>query len=620
MGTTSVVTPSGDAYLDGLIAGRRWSSALTWSLPSQASQYEPGYTDQTALSTNFHPLNASQVTAANYVAGLVNSYISTPLTFLGNNGSGDIRIANSDAASSAYAYYPDATDSTGGDIFIGAAENNRSPVPGTYGWHTFAHELGHALGLKHPFEAGDEPAFADKFMPLDREGVEFTVMTYKSVVGAANNYTNEDFGYPTSFMQYDILALQYLYGANYGANAGNTTYRWDPNTGQQFIDGVGQPLPGANRVFMTVWDGNGRDVYDFTNYTTDMLISLAPGGWSVLSAAQLADLDSADFARGNVFNAFQVNGDARSLIEDVKAGTGHDSIAGNAAANEIFGNLGNDTIWGADGGDFIDGSFGNDIVYGDAGNESVFGGSEQDTLYGGDGDDNLGGDSGNDLIYGGNGFNILQGWIGDDTMFGGVSDDSLYGGIDNDYAEGGDGSDFFYGNDGNDTVVAGSGGDQLSAGLGNDMIFGGIESDDIDGNAGDDVIYAGDGDESIFGGTGADTVFGENGDDAIEGHEGTDTLFGGAGVDTLMGGGGNDSISGGAGNDVLFGFGEDDRFVYVSIAGGSGTDNIGDFSGGDRVQLVGMSISSLNGTTAVLGDGSTLIAGNGHAWISGDFI
>ena len=52
-----------------------------------------------------------------------------------------------------------------------------------------------------------------------------------------------------------------------------------------------------------------------------------------------------------------------------------------------------------------------------------------------------------------------------------------------------------------------------------------------------------------------------------------------------------------------------------------GSDDFGgDFGGGDRVQLLGMSISSLNGTTAVLGDGSTLIAGNGHAWINGDFV
>jgi serralysin len=620
MGTTSDVTPSGDAYVDGLIAGRRWSSALTWSLPTQASQYEPGYTDQAALTSNFLPLNASQVAAANDAIELVDSYIAAPLAFLGNNGLGHIRFANSDAASNAYSYYPDGTDSTGGDIFIGPAENNRTPIFGSYGWHTFAHELGHAFGLKHPFEAGDEPAFAGKTMPLDRDGIEFTVMTYKSKVGAANNYTNEEFGYPTSFMQYDILALQYLYGANYGSNAGHTTYSWDADTGQQFIDGVAQAMPGANRIFMTVWDGDGHDIYDFTNYTTDLLISLAPGGWSVLSAAQLADLDSDDFARGNVFNAFLVDGDTRPLIEEVQAGTGNDSITGNEAANSVFGNQGNDTIWGAGGDDYIDGSFGDDIVHGDAGNESVFGGAGQDTLYGGDGDDNLGGDLGNDLIYGGDGVNILQGWIGNDTMFGGKTDDSLYGGVGDDFAEGGDDSDVFYGNDGNDTLIGGLGGDQILAGAGNDTIFGGIEDDDIDANFGDDVVFAGNGDESIFGGTGNDTVFGEGGNDDIEGHEGIDTLFGGDGIDILTGGGGNDSLFGGAGNDTLFGWGEDDRFVYDSIAGGSGTDHIVDFGGGDRVQLVGMSIGSLSGTTAVLGDGSTLIAGNGHGWITGDFV
>src|SRR3546814_9115392 len=58
----------------------------------------------------------------------------------------------SDAAG--YAYYPSSTE-LGGDIWI--ANNfdyNTSPVVGNYGYLTLMHEIGHALGLKHPGDYG----------------------------------------------------------------------------------------------------------------------------------------------------------------------------------------------------------------------------------------------------------------------------------------------------------------------------------------------------------------------------------------------------------------------------------------------------------------------------------
>jgi len=57
-------------------------------------------------------------------------------------------------------------------------------------------------------------------------------------------------------MQDDILALQYMYGGNY--TAGARTYAWDPSTGQEFINGVGQGVPFHGKVFETIWDGGGK--------------------------------------------------------------------------------------------------------------------------------------------------------------------------------------------------------------------------------------------------------------------------------------------------------------------------------------------------------------------------
>ena len=71
-------------------------------------------------------------------------------------------------------------------------------------------------------------------------------------------------------MMFDIAAIQYMYGANYSHNSGNTTYTFSQTTGEMFVDGVGQGTPQGNRIFRTIWDGNGIDTYDLSNYTTNL--------------------------------------------------------------------------------------------------------------------------------------------------------------------------------------------------------------------------------------------------------------------------------------------------------------------------------------------------------------
>ena len=91
-----------------------------------------------------------------------------------------------------------------------------------------------------------------------------------------------------------------------------------------FVNGVGQGTPLTNKIFRTIWDGGGNDTYDLSNYTTNMTIDLRPGQWSTFSTAQLADLgqsggvDLHHAAIGNVANAQLYQGDARSLIENVR--------------------------------------------------------------------------------------------------------------------------------------------------------------------------------------------------------------------------------------------------------------------------------------------------------------
>jgi serralysin len=460
------------------LSGYRWSGAITYSFPDSRSDYEPTYSE---ADNGFAAVSFSQMQAARYILEGMSSasggprmgmtsfeqFTSASINDAGRDGA-DIRIARSASANpTAYGYYP-VGDYRAGDVWFGTQTDYTNPSVGNYAYTIMLHELGHALGLKHGHEAGGP---ANVALSPDRDSMEFSVMTYRSYVGAsANGFTNETYGYAQTYMMYDIAALQHMYGPNFSTNSSNTTYQWDPNTGQAYINGVGQGVPGANRVFLTTWDGGGVDTYDFSNYSTNLQVNLSPGSWSLISQAQQANLGNGNYARGNVFNALQYQRDPRSLIENASGGAGNDQISGNAANNVLLGNGGDDTIFSGLGDDVADGGSGNDILFGGQGNDSLYGGDNNDQLYGGQGDDVLSGGPGDDQIY------VA---IGRDTVVGGAGNDLLAGGLDD---------DLLYGGDGADTIWSGAGNDIAYGGAGNDLIYGSAGNDRFYGEAGADTF------------------------------------------------------------------------------------------------------------------------------------
>ena len=124
------------------------------------------------------------------------------------------------------------------------------------------HEIPHGLGLRdgsfaHAASAGTP---ASPALPSSWASLEVLIGRYRCFVGApTDDYRNETFGYPKSPMMIDIAALQCSYGADFSTNATDSVYRWNTATGEMTISGVGQGVPGANRVFLTIWDGGGND-------------------------------------------------------------------------------------------------------------------------------------------------------------------------------------------------------------------------------------------------------------------------------------------------------------------------------------------------------------------------
>ena len=312
-----------DQYIDGMLSSFAWDAAaffvapwdagivykeptITYSFPDSMLDYGSNYSNEPR--SNFAALNPEQQSAIEYMLKQFDSVIDWGFAKVSygdlNDQFATIRYGLTDKTTSAWAYEP-SEKAQGGDAWFNNSKHlYDAPIIGTDAWATFLHETGHTLGLKHPHEK----VSGFGVVPLDHDSLEYTQMSYRSYVGDKTNgeYSNETFGYPQTLMMYDIAALQYMYGVEWTPSA-DTRYMWSNTTGQEFINGVGQPIPDANRIFMTIWDGGGNDTLDFSNYTTNLLVDLQPGHWiktDTLNNFQSAHLDfyegDTHLAAGNI--------------------------------------------------------------------------------------------------------------------------------------------------------------------------------------------------------------------------------------------------------------------------------------------------------------------------------
>lgn len=566
MSSTSAVTASGHQYIDGLLSGSKWASpVITFAMPSLASQYE--YSGE--RGTGFKQLTSTQAAAVVKILKQVSAV--TDLSFQAVDAgtqTADMRFARSSMPSTAWAYEPSDVPE-GGDVWINSTSNwYANPSLGTYGYFALMHEIGHALGLKHGHET-----YGFGALPASHNSMEFSIMTDASYIGAktSGGFRNDASSYAQSLMMDDIAALQVLYGADYTTHSGNTVYRWNPATGEQYINGVSQGRPADNIVFRTIWDGGGTDTYDFSNYKTGVRVNLNPGATSLTAHEQRAHLGDGHLARGNVFNAYLHAADPRSYIENAIGGSGNDVLIGNSVKNAIYGGSGNDNLYGGSGNDILKGGAGADRLFGGVGlDTAIYAGSKSGINL----DLSVKGTRGEAL---GDTFNSIEGVLG--TAF----NDIISGNAAANFLHGGGGNDLLFGKAGNDTLTGGTGADVLNGGLGFDTVSyasaaSGVSLDLNSGRGTRGEAY-GDRFSSI------EVVTGSAFNDVLFGRIYADKISCGAGDDLIWGRGGADSLIGGAGNDI---------FRYMSAA--EGGDLILDFStGSDRVLI---SSAGFAGTTA----------------------
>jgi len=226
-GVGSQLSPlSPDSLVRSLLVGVEWTSPfLSYSFVGVGSTFSTspvnGYGPTT--DTTSEPWNArlaffgssAQVQAVSALAkwsAVANVYFTQSADVA--NTSGDIRFAFTDVGNAqAEAYSPGVA--AGGDVWFSYTERFHSFAEGTYNYMALVHELGHALGLKHPFDSNSDNATV---LPTSLDSQSYTVMSYSAQAGNLDAHFSF---YPTTPMVLDIQAIQFLYGANTGFNAGN---------------------------------------------------------------------------------------------------------------------------------------------------------------------------------------------------------------------------------------------------------------------------------------------------------------------------------------------------------------------------------------------------------------
>ncbi len=234
---------------------------VTYSFMSAAPSY--GGNDAIDGAYGFSGFTSAQKAAARGIMERLSAELNIDLIEVADsaNSYGQIRLGNNHQDYTAgYAWLPNTVGEKSGDVWLDNSLSTylNSLPAGSPQYATMLHEIGHAMGLKHPgnYNAGDptsqEPG---NYLGTAEDNYAYTVMSYETVPA----YQERDW-----YGIYDLLALKALYGQG-SWNAGNTTHA--------FTDADGD-------ILKVIDDTSGIDTIDLSALTTSAKLDMRPGTFS----------------------------------------------------------------------------------------------------------------------------------------------------------------------------------------------------------------------------------------------------------------------------------------------------------------------------------------------------
>ncbi len=296
--TTEVSTrpSSGLNHIDALLAqGPGWN----WLTPSRTTLYytfslDAPNPDQgnliAGLATGF---NSAQRAAVQATLSLVTHITGITFALTSDASLADLHFAAGDLFNPAevglcswrnsYSFNGQQVSSYSADAWIYLDNANHSavnvaPAAGNEGFETLLHEIGHALGLKHPFEDGVT-------LPAPQDNTTNTLMSYADLGGPYSNVA-----------PYDIAALRFLYGDDGlgGARGHSSGGNYLTGTGQSdaLVGSTGNDLLEGLTGNDNLTGGSGTDTAKFSGLRAAYSIVTEAGGTTVTGP------DGTDFLTG----------------------------------------------------------------------------------------------------------------------------------------------------------------------------------------------------------------------------------------------------------------------------------------------------------------------------------
>ena len=206
----------------------------------------------------------------------------------------------SNDGSSGYDKYNATGDNTPDGILDWNQESNMTEY--SYNFSTLIHEIGHSLGLKHPFEefptTSDLYGNGDNIFQEKYDQMRYSVMSYTD----NRDYTDSSIKYdgtqlelpdgtktdwqPITPMLYDVMSLQEVYGPAKSSSPDDDTYTYTPDK-----------IP-----YECIYDTGGNDVLDLSSLTGGSNLKLNGDELSIIGQDYLVpwkNLEAGGFELGN---------------------------------------------------------------------------------------------------------------------------------------------------------------------------------------------------------------------------------------------------------------------------------------------------------------------------------